>query len=91
MAVHEALADVVGREHCLREASALARYAVDGVIPAMVVRPATADEVSRVVALCAAERLAIADDVIDANGSLDQTLAQVDALWHSLHVVGGRA
>ena len=60
MAVHEALADVVGREHCLREASALARYAVDGVIPAMVVRPASADEVSRVVALCAAERLAIA-------------------------------
>jgi glycolate oxidase FAD binding subunit len=59
-AVHEALADIAGREHCLREASALARYAVDGVIPSLVVRPATADEVSRVVALCAAERLAIA-------------------------------
>jgi glycolate oxidase FAD binding subunit len=60
MAVQEALADIVGREHCLREAPALARYAVDGVVPAMVVRPATADEVSRVVALSAAERLAVA-------------------------------
>ncbi|PZQ91584.1 MAG: dephospho-CoA kinase [Leifsonia xyli] len=29
-------------------------------------------------------RLAIADDVIDANGSLDETLAQVDALWLAL-------
>ena len=60
VAVHEALADIAGREHCLREASALARYAVDGVIPSLVVRPASADEVSRVVALCAAERLAMA-------------------------------
>jgi glycolate oxidase FAD binding subunit len=59
-AVHEALADIAGREHCLREAPALAGYAVDGVIPSLVVRPASVDEVSRVVALCAAERLAIA-------------------------------
>lgn len=28
-----------------------------------------------------AERLAIADIVIDSNGTLDETLAQVDALW----------
>ena len=59
-AVHEALADVVGREHCLRDAPALARYAIDEVIPSLVVRPAGADEVSRVVTLCAAERLAMA-------------------------------
>jgi len=59
-AVHEALADIAGREHCLREAPALARYAIDGMMPSLVVRPATADEVSRVVALCAAERLALA-------------------------------
>lgn len=38
-----------------------------------------------------AARLAIADDVIDANGSLEETLAQVDALWDSLQRVGGRA
>ncbi len=60
VAVHEALADIAGREHCVREASALTRYAVDGLIPSIVVRPAGADDVSRVVALCAAERLAMA-------------------------------
>jgi len=60
VAVHEALADIAGRQHCLREGPVLARYAVDGVIPSTVVRPASADEVSRVVALCAAERLAMA-------------------------------
>jgi glycolate oxidase FAD binding subunit len=60
LAVHEALADIAGREHCVREASGLARYAVDGVIPSWVVRPGTVDEVGRVVALCAAERLALA-------------------------------
>ncbi|HJR03697.1 MAG TPA: FAD-dependent oxidoreductase, partial [Methylomirabilota bacterium] len=59
-AVHEALADIAGREHCLRDAPALARCAIDGMIPSLVVRPATGDEVSRVVALCAAERLALA-------------------------------
>jgi dephospho-CoA kinase len=31
-----------------------------------------------------AERVAIADVVIDANGSLDDTLAQADALWNRL-------
>jgi dephospho-CoA kinase len=29
-------------------------------------------------------RLAIADDVIDTNGTLDETLAQADALWERL-------
>jgi len=38
-----------------------------------------------------AARLAIADDVIDANGSLDETLRQVDELWPTLRVVGGDA
>ncbi|RQP11883.1 MAG: dephospho-CoA kinase [Microbacteriaceae bacterium] len=36
-------------------------------------------------------RLAIADIVIDANGTLDQTLAQVDEAWASLRTVRGRA
>lgn len=36
-------------------------------------------------------RLAIADHVIDANGSLEETLAQVDALWSTLRAVGGAA
>jgi dephospho-CoA kinase len=39
-----------------------------------------------------AERLAIADVVIDAEGSLEQTLAQADALWENLRArVGGAA
>lgn len=36
-------------------------------------------------------RLAVADDVIDANGTLDETLAQVDELWSTLRGVGGAA
>jgi dephospho-CoA kinase len=31
-----------------------------------------------------AERLAVADVVIDANGSLEQTLEQADRLWAAL-------
>lgn len=41
-----------------------------------------------------AARLAIADDVIDANGTLEHTLAQTDALWTRLRSqrrVGGRS
>jgi dephospho-CoA kinase len=38
-----------------------------------------------------AARLAIADDVIDTNGTLDETIAQVDALWATLRGVGGAA
>jgi dephospho-CoA kinase len=39
-----------------------------------------------------AERLAIADVVIDADGSLEETVAQADALWENLRArVGGAA
>lgn len=38
------------------------------------------------------ERLAIADVVIDADGTVDETLAQTDALWENLRArVGGAA
>ncbi|RFA14722.1 dephospho-CoA kinase [Subtercola boreus] len=37
-----------------------------------------------------AERLAIADAVIDSNGTLGQTLAQVDALWQTLRALPAR-
>ncbi len=60
VAVHQALADIAGREHCLGATSELTRFAIDGMIPSLVVRPGSADEVSRVVTLCAAERLAMA-------------------------------
>ena len=37
------------------------------------------------------ERLAVADVVIDSNGTLEQTLAQADALWEKLSArVGGQ-
>ncbi len=58
-ALHDALADIAGREHVLRDASALAPYAVDGLVPSVVIRPERAEQVSRVLALCAAERLAV--------------------------------
>jgi dephospho-CoA kinase len=36
------------------------------------------------------ERLAIADVVIDSNGTLEQTVEQADALWEKLRArVGG--
>ena len=39
-----------------------------------------------------AERLAVADVVIDADGTLDETLIQADALWENLRArVGGAA
>jgi glycolate oxidase FAD binding subunit len=58
-ALHEALGDIAGREHLLRDPAALADHAVDGLTPAAVIRPGSADEVSRVLGLCAAERLAL--------------------------------
>jgi glycolate oxidase FAD binding subunit len=58
-ALHDALGDLVGAPHLVRDPAALAAYAVDGVVPGVVVRPGSADEVSRVLALCATERLAL--------------------------------
>jgi glycolate oxidase FAD binding subunit len=59
-ALHDALAEITGREHVLRDPPALARRAVDGVVPGVVARPGSAEQVSRLLALCAAERLAVA-------------------------------
>lgn len=49
-------------------------------------RGMTRNEAERRIAAQAtdAERLAVADIVIDANGSLEETLAQADALWDKL-------
>ncbi|HEY7253013.1 MAG TPA: FAD-binding oxidoreductase, partial [Methylomirabilota bacterium] len=58
-ALHDALLDIAGAAHVLRDAGALAPYAVDGVIPSAVVRPGSPDEVSRVLALATAEKLAV--------------------------------
>ncbi len=58
-ALHDALADLVGREHLLRDPAGLVRYAVDGLVPGVVARPGSGEEVGRLLALCAAERLAV--------------------------------
>ena len=58
-ALHDALADLVGREHLLRDPAGLARYAVDGLVPGVVARPGSGEEVGRLLALCTAERLAV--------------------------------
>ena len=65
-ALHDALADIAGREHVLSEPAALAAHAVDAMRPAAVVRPANAEEVGRTLALCASERLAV---VVRGRGS----------------------
>jgi glycolate oxidase FAD binding subunit len=58
-ALHDAVADLVGREHLLRDPAGLARYAVDGLVPGVVARPGSGEEVGRLLALCTAERLAV--------------------------------
>lgn len=57
-------------------------------------RGMTAEEATRRIAAQASDddRRAIADVVIDANGTLDETLAQTDALWENLRTrVGSSA
>jgi len=58
-ALHDALIGIAGEAHVLRGAAAVASYAVDGLVPAAVVRPGSIDEIGRLLALCTAERLAV--------------------------------
>ena len=58
-ALGDALADIVGAPHVLAAPEALAAHAVDGIAPRWVVRPGSTDEVSRLLALATAERLAV--------------------------------
>jgi glycolate oxidase FAD binding subunit len=54
------LAAIVGREHVAESGGELAAAAIDGILPRWRVRPATVDEVSRIMGLAAAEGLAVA-------------------------------
>ncbi len=56
----DALAAIVGGEHLTTAPPELAAAAVDGVIPRWLARPASLDEVSRLIALASAEGLAVA-------------------------------
>jgi glycolate oxidase FAD binding subunit len=58
-ALHDALAELIGRPHVVQDLAARSRYAVDGLVPGVVVRPGSAEEVSHVLALCSSERLAV--------------------------------
>jgi glycolate oxidase FAD binding subunit len=53
------LADIAGGPNVSNDPADLAAYAVDGKIPAVAVRPGTADQVAEVVKFAAAEKLAI--------------------------------
>ncbi|HYB42964.1 MAG TPA: FAD-binding oxidoreductase, partial [Candidatus Methylomirabilis sp.] len=58
-AVAEALAEIVGGDRLVSEGAVLSRHAVDALSPRWVVWPGSAEEVSRVLALATAERLAV--------------------------------
>jgi glycolate oxidase FAD binding subunit len=53
------LEEIAGREHLIGDPAQLAAYAVDGVVPAAAVRPASATEVAEIVKLAATEKLAL--------------------------------
>lgn len=59
-ALREALGAVVGPDRLASDRPALDAYRVDGAQPAWAARPGTVDEVSRLMALAAEERLAVA-------------------------------
>jgi glycolate oxidase FAD binding subunit len=58
-ALTDALAGIVGAEHLLTGPAILERYAVDGVRPRWVACPAALEELSRLLSLASAERLAV--------------------------------
>ena len=74
-ALREALVDVVGREHVLADGRQLEAAAVDGVVPRWVVRARTENDVSRLLALATAERLAVAPRGSGSSQGLGQSSA----------------
>ena len=59
-ALTDALAGIVGKDRLLTDSTSLASCAVDGALPAWIVRPESVDDVSRLLRLAAEERLAVA-------------------------------
>ena len=59
-ALTDALAGIVGKDRLLTDSASLASRAVDGALPAWIVRPESVDDVSRLLRLAAEERLAVA-------------------------------
>jgi glycolate oxidase FAD binding subunit len=77
-ALGDALAEIVGREHGESDRAALDRYAVDAVAPRWVARPGTTDEVSRLLTLATAERLAVAPRGSGSNLALGNVPRRLD-------------
>jgi len=59
-ALEDALAEIVGRPHVVSDPAALSAASIDGRQPRWLVSPGSTDEVSRILALCSTERLAVA-------------------------------
>lgn len=53
------LADLVGAEHIVSDAAALAAYDVDGLLPSAVLRPGSPAEIAEILRLASAEHLAV--------------------------------
>jgi glycolate oxidase FAD binding subunit len=53
------LLDVVGAEHVSNDPAELSAYAVDGKLPAVVVRPSSTEEIAEIIKYAAAEKLAL--------------------------------
>jgi glycolate oxidase FAD binding subunit len=56
---HSRIADIVGARNALSEPQKISAYAVDGIEPQIVARPANTEEVSELVKFAAAENLAV--------------------------------
>jgi glycolate oxidase FAD binding subunit len=75
-----ALADIVGREHVEGDGAALAAAALDGVVPRFIARAGAVEEVSRVLALATAERLAVATRGSGSNLGLGSPPRRLDLM-----------
>ena len=59
-ALEEAVAEIVGRAHVISDPAALSAASIDGRPPRWLVSPSSTEEVSKILALCSTERLAVA-------------------------------
>lgn len=74
----DALVGIVGAEHLLTDPPILERYAVDGVRPRWVARPASLEELSQLLGLASAERLAVVPRGTGERMGLGNLPARVD-------------
>lgn len=88
LALTDALAEVVGRDHVLGDDSGLSIHAVDEVSPRWVVWPASVDEVSRLLALAWSEGLAVVPRGRGSNLALGNPPRRLDLVLDCSRVHG---